>query len=537
MSEPGNPAAGAQEPTGPADRGRDSLPRREVHEPPRWATHPPAGSDDERLVAQVHPPAWANPEPAARYHLVVVGAGTAGLVSAAGAAGLGARVALVERSLMGGDCLNVGCVPSKGMIRAARAWSEARRTAERFGGPAAEGAGDFAAAMERMRRLRADMARHDSAERFAELGVDVFLGHGRFVAPDAVEVDGRRLRFRRAVVATGARAAAPPIPGLAEAGYLTNETVFDLHELPRRLAVIGGGPIGCELAQAFARFGSRVTLLDLAEHVLVREDADAAAVVQRALVADGVRLELGVSIERVELAGGERRLHVRRGGEAGEVAADAVLVAVGRTPNVEGLALEAAGVGHDSTGVAVDDRLRTTNPRIYAAGDVSSRWKFTHVADAEARIVIQNALFRGRKKASDLVVPWCTYTSPEVAHVGLTAAEAAERGVELDTVTVPLSAVDRAILDGETEGFLRLHLAAGKGRILGATVVAEHAGDLLGELALAITAGVGLDRIAGVIHPYPTQAEVVKKAADQWRRGKLTPAVKKVFGWWFRLTG
>jgi pyruvate/2-oxoglutarate dehydrogenase complex dihydrolipoamide dehydrogenase (E3) component len=509
-------------------------------------TEPPGGTPlirpwdeaNRELVANVHPPGWRNPEPADRYHLVVVGAGTAGLVTAAGAAGLGARVALVERHLLGGDCLNVGCVPSKGMIRAARAWHEARHAAERFGGPAAAGEGDFGAAMARMRRIRADISHHDSARRFQGLGVDVFLGQGQFLAADALQVGGATLRFRKAVIATGARAAVPPIEGLEEAGYLTNETVFELTEPPRRLAVVGGGPIGCELAQAFARFGSEVTLLDMADRVLPREDADAAELVRQAMGRDGVRFELGVAIRAVERREGETRIRFEGGGEAGaagEVACDRILLAVGRAPNVEGLGLEAAGVEYSKKGVQVDDRLRTSNPRIFAAGDVASKYQFTHAADALARIAIQNALFHGRAKASDLVVPWCTYTSPEIAHVGLYAREAEEEGRPVDSLTIPLAELDRARLDGEEEGFLRVHLAKGKDRILGATLVAAHAGDILGELCLAITAGVGLGKIAGTIHPYPTQGEVVKKAADAWRRGKLTPGVKRVFGWRFRV--
>ncbi len=492
---------------------------------------------DQELLANVHPASWQNPTPKERYHLVVVGGGTAGLVSAAGAAGLGARVALVERALLGGDCLNYGCVPSKGVIRAARAWHDARTARERFGAPAVAGEGDFALAMERMRRLRAGISVHDSAQRFASLGVDVFLGNGKFVAADAVEVGGHRLRFRRAVVATGGRAAALPIPGLAEAGYLTNETVFTLTALPARLAVIGAGPIGCELAQSFARFGSQVTLLDVAPQVLVREDQDAAAIVQRALVDDGVELALGVKISRVELRAGTKVIHLERDGASREVAADAILLAVGRKPNVEGLGLEAAGVDFGKLGVEVDDRLQTSNPRIFACGDVASKYQFTHAADAQARIVIQNALFFGRAKASALVLPWCTYTSPEIAHVGLYEKDGREKGIEIETVTQPLSTVDRALLDGAAEGFLRLHLKKGSDQILGATIVAEHAGELLGELLLATTHGIGLGKIASVVHPYPTQIEVIKKAADAWRRGKLTPFVRKAFAAWFRLFG
>ncbi|MBV8202663.1 MAG: mercuric reductase [Acidobacteria bacterium] len=504
----------------------------------RAATQFPVEPLDEHnraLLANVHPADWVNPQPAARYHLVVIGGGTAGLVSAAGAAGLGARVALVERHLLGGDCLNVGCVPSKGILRAARGWEEARQAAGRFGGPAVGGAPSFAAAMERMRRLRAGISPHDSAQRFRSLGIDVFLGDGRFVAPDAVEVDGRRLRFRRAVIATGARAAVPPLPGLAEAGYRTNETIFNLTALPRRLAVLGCGPIGCELAQAFARFGSEVTMLCRSAQLLPREDADAVALVGAALARDGVHVLHGVKVTAVRRDGPDKVLALDGEGGRRELAADEILIATGRQPNVEGLGLEAAGVRFTAKGVEIDDRLRTGNPRVYACGDVASKFQFTHVADAQARLVIQNALFFGRGKVSALTVPWCTYTSPEVAHVGLYQGEARDLGLEIETLTVPLADNDRAVLDGEDEGFLRVHLERGSDRILGATLVAEHAGDMLGELCLATAKGIGLGTIASVIHPYPTQAEVIKKAADTWRRGKLTPKVKKLFGWWFRV--
>jgi pyruvate/2-oxoglutarate dehydrogenase complex dihydrolipoamide dehydrogenase (E3) component len=507
------------------------------------------------LIANVAPPDWVNPTPAGRYNLVVIGAGTAGLVTAAGAAGLGARVALVERHLMGGDCLNVGCVPSKSVIRAGRAWHAARSGAP-FGAPVGTGDGDFAAAMERMRRLRAGLSPVDGAARFRDLGVDVFLGHGRFTGRTTAEVEGATLRFRRAVIATGARAAAPPIAGLAEAGYLTNETVFSLTERPARLAVVGAGPIGCELAQAFARLGSRVTLFDVAPQVLIREDADAAKVVQDALVRDGVELVLGASITQVrsrqaasDAAGGmpeagaisrdgagsgERVIAWERSGERRETACDAILVGVGRAPNVEDLGLEAAGVAYDRTGVRVDDKLRTTNPRIFAAGDIAPSLKFTHLADAHAAIVIQNAFFFGRARHTRLVVPWVTYTSPEIAHVGMYEQDARAAGQATQVITVPLHDVDRAILDGEEEGFLRLVLEAGKDRILGATLVAEHAGEMIGELALAITHRIGLGKIAATIRPYPTQGEVLKKAANQWRKGKLTPTVRKIFEVWFR---
>ena len=507
------------------------------------APHPillPDDAADQRLVSHVHPAAWRNPTPAGRYHLVVVGAGTGGLVTAAAAAGLGARVALVERSLMGGDCLNVGCVPSKSVIRAARAWADARDAAERFAGPRAEGDGDFAAVMERLRRVRAGLAPVDGAPRFQSLGVDVFLGDARFVAPDAVEVDaaggGARLSFRRAVIAAGARATVPDVPGLRASAYYTNETIFSLTRRPAHLVVMGAGPIGCELAQAFARLGTRVTLLDRGERLLARDDAEAAAIVERAMVRDGVTVRHGAEVTRVDARGAESTVHVREGGRETTLDADALLVAIGRTPNVDGLGLDVAGVAHDpKRGVTVDDRLRTSNPRVYAVGDVCSPLKFTHAADFQARLVVQNALFFGRGRASALVTPWVTYTSPEIAQVGLTQEDAAAQQVAVDAVTVPFAEVDRAVIDDETEGFCRILLARGTDRIVGATLVGAHAGETIGEVTLAITNKLGLSAIGRTMHPYPTQSEALRKAADAWRRRKLTPRVKGLFDRYFRI--
>jgi pyruvate/2-oxoglutarate dehydrogenase complex dihydrolipoamide dehydrogenase (E3) component len=495
----------------------------------------PDTPENRTLVANVHPSDWVNPEPSGRYNLVVIGGGTAGLISAAGAAGVGAKVALIERHLMGGDCLNVGCVPSKGVIRASRALFDAKN-GDGFGVRGGEGIHfDFDMAMERMRRLRSDISQHDSARRFRdELGVDVFIGQGSFAAPDCVEVDGKMLYFKKAAVCTGARAAAPPIPGLAEAGYLTNETVFSLTERPPRLAVIGAGPIGCELAQAFARFGSRVTVIDVASQILGREDDDAAEVLQNAFVREGVELQLGVNIVRVEIRGGEKILLLERAGQSFEVAADEILVGVGRAPNVEGVELEKAGITYDKTGVKVSDTLQTSNPDVYAAGDICSPYKFTHTADALARILIANALFMGRQKTSALTVPWCTYTDPEIAHVGMYEADARGKGIEVDTLTVPLSDIDRAVLDGETEGFARVHLRKGTDRILGATIVARHAGEMINEFSLAITNGLGLSAIGKTIHPYPTQAEVIKRLADAYNRTRLTPFVKNLLSGWLK---
>ena len=494
----------------------------------------PLDEHNQRLLANAHPPDWRNPEPRERYHLVVVGGGTAGLVSAAAAASLGAKVALVERNLLGGDCLTVGCVPSKAVIRATRAWHDARSAEPVFGGPAVAGEGNFAVVMERMRRIRADLSPLDGAPRFSRLGVDVFLGEGRFVGPDVVEVEDTRLNFRRAVIATGSRPATPPIPGLEAAGFLTNETVFSLTDLPPRLLVIGAGPIGCELTQAFARLGSKVTIFDRNQHPLPREDADAAALLRRVMERDGIAFRPGAEIARIDRQGGDKRVGLA--GASGEewLRGDEILVAAGRVPNVEGLGLERAGVEYDAVGVRVNDRLQTTNPRVYAAGDICTRYKFTHAADAMARIVVQNALFFGRARVSRLVIPWTTYTSPEVAHVGMYEEDASEAG-HVDTITVPLREVDRARLDGEDDGFFRVHLRKGTDRILGATLVAEHAGEMISEITLAMTAGLGLSKIGGTIHPYPTQAEVFRKAADAWRRRKLTPRVKRLFESYFRV--
>ncbi|MHC4994947.1 MAG: mercuric reductase [Planctomycetota bacterium] len=479
---------------------------------------PPDDEFNQTLVANVHPNDWVNPTPPARYDMVVVGAGTAGLITALGSVRLGKKVALIERHLMGGDCLNVGCVPSKAIIRAAQAAADVKRAGE-FGVNVPEGVSvDFDAVMRRLRELRAGISHHDSAQRFSEMGIDVYLGDATFTAPDALEVSGQALRFKKACIATGARAAVPPIPGIKQIDYLTNETVFELTEPPRRLAVFGAGPIGCELAQSFARLGSEVYLIEAMHGILTLEDRDAAEIVQKSLANDGVQLLCcgkNVSVSKTDAGA---RLTLDSHDNSYNIEVDRVLVAVGRAPNTDGLGLEEAGVKYDAGGVIVDDALRTTNPRIFGAGDICYRYKFTHAADATARIVIKNALlgFLPKSKASKLVVPWVTYTDPEIAHVGAYADELDERGVAYETVNVPMSGVDRAILEGDTEGQLKVHVKKGSGKILGATLVSRHAGESIGELTIAITRGVKLQSLASVIHPYPTQAEVIKRAGDTY---------------------
>ena len=491
----------------------------------------PADVHNEQLLANVHPVDWKNPTPQDRYNLVVIGAGSAGLITAAIAAGLGARVALVERHLMGGDCLNVGCVPSKSLIRVARTIAEAR-LAEAFGLPVgASTEADFGAVMERVRRIRARISHEDAAHRYRdELGVDVFFGSARFAGPDVIDVDGTQLRFKKAVIATGARAAAPSIEGLEKAGYLTNETVFELTERPNRLGVIGSGPIGAELAQAFRRLGSGVTVFGRAPQLLPREDADAAQVVEDQFEREGIAMLLGCKLRRVEVLDAGKRIHVTTAnGEEKATDVDAILVAVGRTPNVEGLNLEAVGVEFDSQrGVHVNDYLQTHNPAIYAAVDISMAWKFTHAADAAAKIVVQNALFLRTKKLSSLVMPWCTYTDPEVAHVGLYEREATERGIEITTFKIPLREVNRAVTDGEDTGFVKIHVKKGSDRILGATIVASHAGEMVSEVTLAMGNKLGLGAILATLHPYPTQAEALKRAAGAYMRSRATPRLSRI---------
>ena len=496
----------------------------------------PWDSHNQKLVSHVHPRDWKNPPPAKCYNLVVIGGGTAGLVAAIGAAGLGAKVALIEKHLLGGDCLNVGCVPSKAIIRAARAAAAVREAAD-FGVNVPAGVTvDFGKAMERMRRLRADISPHDSAKRFTELGVDVFLGGGKFTGPGSVEVAGQTLRFSKAVIATGARAAAPPIDGLSEIPYLTNETLFSLTELPKRLGIIGAGPIGCEMAQAFARLGAEVYLVRAEAGILPREDRDASAILEATMLRDGVKfLNHGKQLQLAKDPNGVR-LQVKLPENGYDVLVDQLLVAVGRAPNVEGLGLEAAGVAFDKKGVKVSDRLQTANPRIFACGDICSPFQFTHAADFMARIVIQNALFKGRAKVSSLIIPWATYTSPEIAHVGLYEKDAKAKGIEVDTYTQELAKVDRAILDGETAGFVRVHVRKGTDEILGATIVAAHAGDLISEITLAMNGKLGLKTIGSAIHPYPTQAEAIRKVGDLYSRTRLTPFVKKLMGKWLAWT-
>ena len=497
----------------------------------------PTQPRDDRIHAghleNVHPERWQNPQPPRVYNLVVVGAGPAGLVAARGAAALGAKVALVERGLIGGDCLNVGCVPSKTLIRTSRIYAD-MRAARSYGAQEPVSVDvNFQMAMERMRSVRARIGKSDSAARLREEGVDVYFGEARFTGRTSVVVDGKTLHFKKALIATGARPMIPDVAGLNDVGYLTNETVFDLAELPRRLLVVGGGPLGCELAQAFCRLGSKVIIVQDEPMFLPGEERDAAQLLSDSLARDGIDIRLNTTFESVRIEGTTKIATLTSADYKSTVECDEILVGAGRVPNVENLNLESAGVHYDLVrGISVNDFLQTTNKRIYAAGDVCLEHKFTHTADASARIAVQNALFLGRKRLSSLTIPWCTYTDPEIAHVGMYVREAMGKKIAMSTITILMHDVDRAVTDGEDEGFVKIHLRSGTDHILGATMVARHAGEMINGVTLAIERGIGLRALSKVIHTYPTQAEAFKKAADAYNRTRLTPAITFLSNRW-----
>ncbi len=494
-------------------------PTQPLPEGPRVPSTAPDDAAERERLSRVRPADWRNPTPATCYDLVVVGGGTTGLVAAQAAAALGKKVALVERHLLGGNCLNIGCVPSKALIRTSRLYAE-MRDAERYGAQMpADIRVDFAALMRRMRNIRARLSRTVSAHDLVAAGVDVFFGLGRFISPEALQVGDATLRFRKALIATGARPDTPQIPGLVAAGYYTNASVFDLTTLPPRLLVIGGGPLGCEMAQAFCRFGAQTTIVQHWPLFLPREERDAAQILSNAFGRDGLAVRLNTQVVGVRMEGEQKLVDLLSDDYHSTVAVDAILTGTGRRPSVEGLGLEVAGVDHDrDCGVQVDDFLRTSNRRIYAAGDVCLDEKFNDTADASARLAVHNALCRGRKRLSALTVAWCTYTDPEIAHVGLYVRQARERKIPVKTFTILMHDVDRAVADSEEAGFVKIHVREGTDHILGATIVARHAGEMISEITLAMTAGIGLGALSRVMHPYPTQAEAITKAAEAYLR-------------------
>jgi len=458
---------------------------------------------------------------ASNYDLVVIGGGTAGLVSAAGAASLGARVALVERDKLGGDCLYRGCVPTKTLVKSARVASLIDRS-EEFGIKTSGYEVDFPAVMDRMMKVIEAAGEHDSPQRFRKLGVDVFTDEARFEAPDLISVDGRRLAARSAIIATGSHPTAPPIEGLEEAGYLTNVEALELRRLPRSIIIVGSGPIGCEFAQIFTRFGSDVTLVSSSPLPLPKEDPEIGEVLEHVLLADGVTVHGGYKAESVRVEGDEKVLVARNErGETVEARGEEILVAAGRAPTAGSLGLENAGVELEEKGLTVDENLRTTAPNVYAAGDITGKYLFTHVAEYQARAAVRNALFPLKTKADHRVVPWTTFTDPEVARVGLTEEQARERHEGVKVYRQHFEGVDRALADGEPHGLVKI-VTGKRGRILGGHIIGPDAGNLIHELVLAMHEDIPVGTLSQTIHVYPTLAQANQRAADNYYREKLS---------------
>ncbi|KAL7451882.1 hypothetical protein ACHAWC_003661 [Mediolabrus comicus] len=532
----------------------ESVPSNDVHVATNvW----PLDEHNVKLLNNVHPTNWKDPNENTRnkYDLVVIGAGAAGLVTSAGAAGVGARVALIEESLLGGDCLNIGCVPSKSLIHAASLAHSINNT-EHLADSGISITGsvniDFPKIMERVRRIRSEISPHDSAERFTKLGVDVFMGRGKFVDSKSIVVNGKVLNFNKAVIATGGYPSLISMPGLAELHKLhidpgsqarpyvmTNETFFNLTQQPKTLIVIGPGVIGMEMAQAMQRLGTQVIVLGRSGRVLPKEDEDHASIVQQQLEKDGVEFRLSVTeYVSVELTGNsvnglpEMSFKIKEDDTASvkELKADSILVATGRRPNVTGMDLEKAGVEYDvRKGILVNDKLQTTNAKVYSAGDCcSTTFKFTHAADFMARAVIRNALFFGKEKMSNLLIPYATYTDPEIASVGLYGKDCEAKGIKYVTYEKHFSDNDRALCDGETVGMVRIRVEEKSDKILGATIIGKNAGNMISEITLAMQSNVGLGSIANVIHPYPTNAEAIRQSGDLYNKTKLTPSAKSL---------
>jgi pyruvate/2-oxoglutarate dehydrogenase complex dihydrolipoamide dehydrogenase (E3) component len=479
-------------------------------------------NDENVFQRRVRPEHYQNPAPASVYDLVVLGAGPAGITAAETAARLGARVALIERNRLGGNSLNAGSIPSKSIIKSAGVYS-ATHKAEEFGVPIpTTPALDFARVIERMRRIRTRIAEHYSVDRLRDLGIDLYFDTACFDTADSLRIRDTSLRFKKAIIATGARPKAPDeIPGLEETGYLTSASIFDLDHLPKRLAVIGGGPLGCELAQAFCRLGSQVTIVQNDPKFLPREERDAAEILSRALARDGVGIRLNTTVVGARKADGAKVLQTVNNDVKSDIEADEILLSIGRVANIQDLNLEKAGIAIDSKrSVDVDDFLRTKNPAVYAAGDVCMDLKFTNAAQASAGIAVRNALLGSEERQSALKIPWCTYCEPEIAHIGLNVWDARLRSVPIKSYTVLMHDVDRAITDSSDAGFVKIHIAENTDRILGATIVASRASELVNEMSVIMSAGIGMHDLAAIVHTYPAESGAILLAAQAWLRDK-----------------
>ena len=477
--------------------------------------------DEALFLQRVRPVDWKNPEPRDCYDLTIIGAGPAGIVAAKLAARLGFSVALVERNRIGGNSLNSGSIPSKAIIRTARVSADIHE-AEVFGAPAPhENVPDFSAALARMRRIRTRIAEFHSVDSLVALGVQVFFGDARFETRDTLVIGESRLKFTKCLVATGARPRTSNIPGLNQIGYCTSDTIFEMSTLPKRLVVVGGGPLGCELAQAFCRLGPHVTIVQDEPKFLPGEERDAAEILSWSMARDGVEIHLNTSVVGVREVGGTKVLETVNNEVRSTIQADEILLCIGRVPNVEDLGLESAAIelGSDG-GIRVDDFLCTSNPSVYAAGDVCMPYKFTNAAQASARMAVQNALLSGRQRHTELTIPWCTFCDPEIAHVGLRVLEARQRSIPIKSLTIMMQDVDRAITDGQDVGYLKIHIEDGTDNILGATIVASRASELVNEMAVVLGSGIGMNKLASIVHTYPTESRAISLAALAYVRAQ-----------------
>lgn len=474
----------------------------------------PESPYNERLLENAHPPEWINPEPRKIYDLIVIGGGPAGIVCATFAAGKGKKVALIEEALLGGECFNIGCIPSKSIIRTSRLYSDLIN-AENFGGRVPKGVNvDFASVMARMQQIRSQLSEHVSAEHLQRKGIDIYFGRAEFASERSIKIAGHSLKFRKSIIATGSRPAIPDIPGLQDVDYLTNETIFNLKALPASMLVIGGGSIGCELAQAFCRLGSQVTIVQTDPMFLNNTERDGAQILSESMAQDGISIHLNSTVLKIRNDGDKKFADIISAGYITTVMVTDILIGVGQNPNTQNLNLNAAGIRCDMQGaIQIDQYFATSNHRVFAVGTVCNVSDWNHIPIGSAQTAVQNALSADHRKIDSTAIPWCIYTDPEIAHIGIQVVQARAMNMPVKTFTILMHEVDRAVADSEDRGFVKIHVREGTDKILGATIVSRHAGDIINGISLAMEANIGLREFAKIHYPYPTQGEALKKAA------------------------